>query len=151
MLAPPASFATSRRRSAPSAVRRSIRNGTAVSGNLAGLVASRARLLEGSSTWAMAPACAWGSCSMIATQDPSPSVTITPLLQHEPLSRRSEQGLHLAEHQDPAGGERVRERFEQPLLQRPIEIDHDVAAHDEVVRGRRGRLAGEIVLVHAHD
>src|SRR5436305_911917 len=78
MLAPPASFATSRRRSAPSAVRRSIRNGTAVSGNLAGLVASRARLLEGSSTWAMAPARASGSCSMIATQDPSPSVTITP-------------------------------------------------------------------------
>src|SRR5438552_372630 len=78
MLAPPASFATSRRRSAPSAVRRSIKNGTAVSGNLAGLVASRARLLEGSSTWAMAPARASGSCSMIATQDPSPSVTITP-------------------------------------------------------------------------
>src|SRR5438046_1793042 len=78
MLAPPASFATSRRRSAPSAVRRSIRNGTAVSGNLAGLLASRARLLEGSSTWAMAPARASGSCSMIATQDPSPSVTITP-------------------------------------------------------------------------
>src|SRR2546428_7471997 len=67
MLAPPASFATSRRGSAPSALRRSIRNGTAVSGNFAGLLMSRARLLEGRSTCAMAPAPARRSCSMIVT------------------------------------------------------------------------------------
>src|SRR2546430_1622002 len=69
----------------------------------------------------------------------------------EPLPRRSEQRLHLAEHQDPAGGERVRERLEQPLLQCPVEVDHHVAAHDEVVRRGGGRLAGEIGLADAHE
>ena len=54
------------------------RNGTAVSGNFALLVMSRARLVDGSSTCAMAPALVCGSCSMIATQEPRPSVTITP-------------------------------------------------------------------------
>src|SRR5204863_497403 len=78
MLAPPASLATSRRGSAPSPLSRSISSGTAVSGNFARLVMSRARLMDGSSTWAIAPAFVCASCSMIATHDPSPSVTSTP-------------------------------------------------------------------------
>src|SRR5437660_642146 len=77
MLAPPASLATRWRGSAPSAVSRSTRSGTAVSGNLARLVTSRARLFDGRRIWAMAPAPTFGSCSMIATHDPRPSVTMT--------------------------------------------------------------------------
>src|SRR5206468_1727463 len=66
-----------RRGSAPRAVSCSTRRGTAVSGNLARLVASRARLFDGRRIWAMAPAPAFESWSMIATHDPSPSVTMT--------------------------------------------------------------------------
>ena len=79
MLAPPTSLATRRRGSAPSALRRSTSNGTAVSGNLAGWPGSRARLREGSRMCAIAPAHARGSWSMIATQEPRPRVTRTSL------------------------------------------------------------------------
>ena len=77
MLAPPASLAIRYRGSAPRAVSRCTSSGTAVSGNLAGLLESRARLLEGSRMCAIAPVHARGSCSMIATQDPRPSVMRT--------------------------------------------------------------------------
>src|SRR5205823_1711193 len=59
--AAPASLATSRRRSAPRAPSRSMSRGTAVSGNFAGFWASCAKLLDGSRTWAIAPARAAGS------------------------------------------------------------------------------------------
>src|SRR5207237_1151245 len=55
MLAPPASLATSLRGSAPSSFKRATSIGTAVSGNFAALLVSRARLVDGSSTWAIAP------------------------------------------------------------------------------------------------
>src|SRR5690242_18125285 len=172
MLAPPASLAIRRRGSAPRAVSRSTRRGTAVSGNLAGFVASRARLFEGRRMCAMAPAQTSGSCSMIATHDPSPSVTSTAsprsaaqsatltirssitlarLLEHESLARGSEQRLDLPEQQHAAGYQDVGEQGEQALLHPTVEVDDDVPAYDQIVGGRRGRLAGEVVLDHADD
>src|SRR5437879_3260092 len=69
----------------------------------------------------------------------------------EPLARRPEQGFDLAEQQQPAGRQRLREGEEQPLLHRPVEVDDDVAADDQVV-GRIGRaLTREVVAQHAYE
>src|SRR5438132_1908247 len=126
MLAPPASLATRRRGSAPSAVSCSTRSGTAVSGNLARLVTSRARLFDGRRIWAIAPALPSVSSSRARSAiDP-----LARLFQDETLARRAEQRLDLAQQQNATGRERLDEEREEALLHRPVERDHDVAAHD---------------------
>src|SRR5581483_6221621 len=73
------------------------------------------------------------------------------VFHEQALAGRPEHGLHLAEQQQAPGGEGVHERGEQPVLHGAIEIDHHVAADDEIV-GRRGRrFAREAVPPHPHD
>ena len=69
----------------------------------------------------------------------------------EPLAGGAEERLDLTQHQVATGRERAGKRCEQPLLRDALEIDHDVAAEDEMVVVPGRRIAAQVERPDLHS